>query len=399
MDEGRRPLRRGETEVVPAGGEQVSQAGELRSARVESLRALAALGVLFGHVYGYASGFDQETFGDRLLLGGGFGVFLFFALSGYLIYWPFARRDFGGGAAIDHRRYAANRILRILPLYWISVVIVLLWQQDGGSAGQWWRFMALAQNYFDETVATVNGPLWSVVVEVSFYLVLPLLALAIGRLAGGSRLWGAAAIGACGLASLLLWYFQVYRDPGDAIWRYNFPTTFFFFTGGMLVAVLRTKWQAQRPRWASSGLGHTDLWLLAALPFWLVIVWRYQYTWLAVLPSTLMVAACVLPLRPGPLMRVLEWRPLAALGIASYSLYVWHIPVLNEVTGWSWVPDSTIGLAAIAIPASIGVAVLSYRVIETPFLRLRRRWSTASAENEATTGTAGKPTPAVSTAS
>ena len=384
---------------APAGGQKVTQAGELRSARVESLRALAALAVLSGHIYGYSHGFGLETFTERLLLAGGFGVFLFFALSGYLIYWPFARRDFGGKAEIDYRRYGVNRALRILPLYWISVAIVLLWQQHGGSADQWWRFILLSETYFQNTVATVNGPLWSVVVEMTFYVVLPVLALGVGRLSGGSRARGAALIGLCGLASLILWYLQVYRDPGDAIWRYNFPTTFFFFTGGMLVAILRTKWQEDPPRWTASALGHSDLWLLATIPFWLIVIWRYQYTWLLVVPSTMMVAACVLPLRQGLLMRGLEWRPLAALGIASYSLYVWHIPILNEITDWSWVPSGTIGLAAVAIPLSVAVAWVSYRVIEAPFLRLRRRWSTASAENEAAGSRGAEPTPAVSTAS
>ncbi len=86
----------------PGGGQGdvVVQAGEVRSARVESLRALAALGVLWGHVYGYAHAYRVNetlgTFTERFLFSGGFGVFVFFALSGYLIYWPFASRDFGG---------------------------------------------------------------------------------------------------------------------------------------------------------------------------------------------------------------------------------------------------------------------------------------------------------------
>ena len=377
--------RKADADAVPAGGEQTSQAGELRSARVESLRAIAALGVLSGHVYGFANTFALTTFSDRLFLLGGFGVFLFFALSGYLIYWPFARRDFGGGAEIDYRRYGVNRALRILPLYWISVAIVLVWQADGGTGQQWLRFMLLSQNFYSGTIGSVNGVLWSVVVEVHFYLLLPILALGIGRVAKGSRRKGAAAIALCGLASLALWYFQVDRHPANEVWRYSMPTTFYFFTGGMLLAILRTKWLEQRPAWLSSALGRADLWLLASVPLWLVIARDYGIGWTAVLPCTLMVAACVLPLRPGRLVRVLDWRPLAALGVASYSLYVWHVPVLREVTSHSWAPTSTLGLAAVAIPISIAVALLSYRLIETPFLRLRRRWSTASADIEPAT--------------
>lgn len=373
-----------ERTASPGGGATVEQAGELRSARIESLRALAALGVLAGHVYGTAHGYDAfailGTFTDRFLLGGGFGVFLFFALSGYLIYWPFARAEFGGGAAIDLRRYALNRALRILPLYWISVVVVLLWQADGGSATEWWRFMLFAENYFADTVGQVNGVLWSVVVEVWFYATLPLVAYVVSRLARGSRGRAALLVAALGGASLLLWYLQVYRHPGDDIWRYNFPTTYFFFTGGMLVALLRTAWQERPAAWLRGPLARRDLWLLASIPIWLVIVWRYQYTWLAVLPSSLIVAACVLPLRDGPAARALQWRPLALVGVASYSLYIWHVPILQELDGAPWLPSGALGLAAVAVPLTLAAAAASYLLIESPFLRMRRRWSTASAQ-------------------
>lgn len=369
--------------ATPAGGPTIEQAGEQRSSRIESVRALAALGVVSAHIYGMSQGYDPfqvlGSFGDRFLLGGGFGVFLFFALSGYLIYWPFARRDFGGGASIDLGRYGLNRALRILPLYWISVAVVLLFQADG-TASEWLKFMFLAENFFADTVASVNGVLWSVVVEILFYATLPLVALVIARVARGSRRRAAMAIAALGAASLLLWYLQVYRHPLDDIWRYNFPTTYFFFTGGMLVAVLRTSWQAGLPEWVRGPVARADLWLLATVPIWLVIFWRYKLTWLAVVPSSMIVGACVLPLRQGALGRALGWRPLALLGVASYSLYIWHLPILNELVGASWVPDGAAGLAVVALPICIAIAALSYVVIESPFLRMRRRWSTASAE-------------------
>src|SRR5213596_1717165 len=116
---------------------QISQAGELRSARIESLRALAALAVLESHAFGYAHHWAPSaisaTTAQRTILGGGSGVLVFFALSGYLLFWPFARRWFADGAAIDLRRYALNRALRILPLYFVAVVVLLLVQEHGGS--------------------------------------------------------------------------------------------------------------------------------------------------------------------------------------------------------------------------------------------------------------------------
>ncbi len=113
----------------------INQAGETRSLRVESLRALAALGVVVGHCYLVARGSDFSTFGSRLGLSGGYGVWLFFALSGYLLYLPFARRDFSTAGGVDYGRYAANRILRILPLYYFALVLFMVVNEGGGYDG------------------------------------------------------------------------------------------------------------------------------------------------------------------------------------------------------------------------------------------------------------------------
>jgi peptidoglycan/LPS O-acetylase OafA/YrhL len=72
---------------------------------------------------------------------------------------------------------------------------------------------------------------------------------------------------------------------------------------------------------------------LGAAALWLVVVRDYRWAPLAVLPCFLMVGAAVLRLRPGPLVRALEWRPLALVGVASYSLYLWHVPILDALGG------------------------------------------------------------------
>ena len=141
---------RGDTAQAPGGAPQVSQAGEQRLARVESLRAIAALGVCAAHAWGQAHQHGPstvDTFFGRVIYGGGFGVFFFFALSGYLLFWPFARHYWGGGAALDMKRYAINRFVRIMPLYWAVVIILLIFQENGGTWDLWWRFMLLWENF------------------------------------------------------------------------------------------------------------------------------------------------------------------------------------------------------------------------------------------------------------
>jgi peptidoglycan/LPS O-acetylase OafA/YrhL len=359
---------------------QVIQAGEVRSSRIESLRALAALAVLEGHVWGYAHNWDPYalygSFARRTILGGGSGVFIFFALSGYLLFWPFAKQHFGGGTKIDLRRYALNRVLRILPLYYVAVVTLMLVAEHGGHPGQWWRFGLFAWTFSTSTLGTVDGPLWSVVVEIHFYALLPLFALGLAFLT--RRRWGAAVVALLLIAAAGYGFSQwaLARDPHTAqLVRYSLPGTFYFFVPGMLVAMLRLRWD----RWSArlpAVLRSTVVWLAAAVPFWAIHFDRGYAGWAAAAGSFLLVGACVLPLSHPGVLRPLEWRPLALAGIASYSIYVWHMPIvhgLSNATGWSYPP-----LLLLSLAVMLPVAFLSYRFIERPFLALRRRWTPAA---------------------
>jgi peptidoglycan/LPS O-acetylase OafA/YrhL len=69
------------------------------------------------------------------------------------------------------------------------------------------------------------------------------------------------------------------------------------------------------------------------------------------------------------LARALDWRPLALVGVASYSLYLWHLPIVEALTP---------GAVLVSVPLSLLAALVSYRLVEAPFLRLRRRWSSSA---------------------
>src|SRR5204862_3504757 len=175
-------------------------------------------------------------------------------------------------------------------------------------------------------------------------------------------------------ASLILRLLVVSTPTSPSpLWRYSLLTTFFFFVAGMLLALLRLEWENAPPQRLAGAAGRTDVWLLATIPLWLLIVRRYDWEALAAATGFLTVGACVLPLRPGPLMRFLEWRPLAVVGIASYSLYIWHVPILHAITGDTKPSYGYVTLAAFAVPMCVAVALASYVVVEAPFLRLRRR--------------------------
>src|SRR4051794_20233109 len=219
---------------------EVIQAGEVRSAPIESLRAVAALAVLAGHlwIFSHPPALWYDTYWHRLVTGGGFGVFVFFGLTGYLLFWPLVRHWFGSeDEPIDLRRYARNRALRILPLYWAAVVILLIVQNDGGTATLWWRHLLFVQSLWYDSYNMVDGPLWSVSVELQFYVLLPLIAWGLAKVTRGSRLGAAAILLVLAAGSTVLRH----RLAGQ--WAYQLPTTFVYFTGGMVVALLRHAWE------------------------------------------------------------------------------------------------------------------------------------------------------------
>ena len=369
-----------------AGGAAIYQAGEERAARVESLRALAALSVVAVHVYLISEASLPEPIA-RVFKGGAYGVFFFLTLSGYLLFRPFARHLIDGVPGLRLRDYALNRALRILPLYFFAVVVLLGLEVNGGLPRDWWRFALFIENFSESTVLRADSPMWSLVVEIHFYIVLPLVAFLVARVARGSRGRAALAIATLGLLSLglRLVYVSLSSAPNFR-WTFSLATLFYFFAGGMLLALLRMAWEERPPQWLSGNLAKADVWMLASVPLWVVSLLRKEFELAVAAAAFLVLAACVLPLRAGLLTRALEWRPLAVLGIASYSLYIWHVPLITTVADnqvrfpppggrLSGHPHDLLYVAVAALPVCVAVALASYATIESPFLRLRRQWA------------------------
>lgn len=362
------------------------------------MRAVAATSVVLAHVWLYAHDYLGEAFTGpgRFGAGLGLGVMLFFALTGYLLYRPFARRDFGGGGPVRLLTYARNRVLRILPLYWTTVVILLLLTQHGGTANQWWRFLTFSESFSLSTAQKVDGPMWSLVVEVHFYILLPILAFVVGRVSGRRAPVAATLLVLFGAASV--WFAHLGWTPAY-IWQYSLPYTFYGFVPGMLLAVIdatlsrradhrrrsspsrwwtrlgRNWWRWLRTSWWTWPLRRRDLWLAAAIGLWIVVCLWPRWEAPVVAGATFMaLGAVVLPLEGGLVIRLLDLRPLAAVGVASYSLYLWHVPIITHVWTAHGFEIGTGPLLFEVLPVSLVVAGLSYTVIERPALSLRGRW-------------------------
>ena len=174
----------------------------VRNHALDGLRGLAALGVLTLHVWMFtvqgAHGRDELV---SLLTGElRLGVVLFFVLSGYLLAGPWV------ASALDDRptprlgRFAVKRAARIVPAYWVAM-IGSFWLLAGSghdyevSAGQLPLFAAFGQNYVASAAGRLDPPMWSLVVEVSFYAVLPLAGWLLVRCARGGGGWWRPAPG------------------------------------------------------------------------------------------------------------------------------------------------------------------------------------------------------------
>ena len=354
------------------------------------------------------------------------GLTLFFTLSGFLLYRPFAAAIARGKPRQSFGAYLQNRFLRIAPAYWVillasAVVLAAASVRSAGGVLEVGRLtdpldlmqsLLLMQDYRPGTVVTGIGPAWSLAVEVIFYLSLPLLVLLAAALAHRSEdrrervvalLAPPALLLILGLSGKLAAWHVV---PGnvlagyDADWHSVLERSFWaqadLFAFGMMAAVLHTEvadGTVSLPRRWRVGAG--ALALIVFLPCALTMR-RGEHSYLfqntgEALAIGLALAAITIPnrsaVRPPLVVRVLESPVFVAVGVASYSLFLWHYPVML------WLREQGLtakgGVAALALNLVVVGAVagalsaLTYRYVERPALRHKRRGIDARAERPA----------------
>jgi peptidoglycan/LPS O-acetylase OafA/YrhL len=158
--------------------------GHPRFPLLDGVRALAALSVVLLHVAdgtGFAQTNALGAFTARLDL----GVALFFVLSGFLLYRPFVAARLEGRPAPTLPRYLRRRLLRIVPAFWLAMLVLGALGWIDVLNADWWRYFGFIQNLDPETALGGIAGAWSLCVEMAFYLVLPLWALAAARWLGG----------------------------------------------------------------------------------------------------------------------------------------------------------------------------------------------------------------------
>jgi peptidoglycan/LPS O-acetylase OafA/YrhL len=305
-------------------------AGARRSNGLDAVRAIACAMVVICHASLYA--------GDGSLAGLKNGVMLFFALSGYLLYRPFVV------GRVDLRRYATHRVARILPAYLVALVGLTLLTGDRSFLEHPATYLLFGQNYDPTLWQGFLGVSWTLVLEVQFYIVLPLLALIV---AGSPARLALLASVSIFLAVALL----TLPGQGDArILSSTFPAMLWAFTPGMFVALLE-----HRAPWLSRSwtlLAGIVLLVLGTGSWWASVD-------LASGVGSFLIVGWTVARRPGLGVAA----PIAAAGAAiTYSAYLWHIDVIRTVGG--------------GLPMAVALIVLAgavYLAVERPILRAARR--------------------------
>lgn len=329
---------------------------------IDGLRAVAVMGVVFYHY-----GFWQVP-------GGFVGVDVFFVISGFLI------TGIVHGEMIEHRfsirRFYERRIKRIFPALFavLAVATVAAWELLFPVDFEAYAKSLIATAFFSANfefwhevgyfdLAAAQKPLlhlWTIAVEEQFYLLFPAVLLLIGTT---SRRMLLAVTGMLFALSLMFSIWAVDHAPATAF--YLLPSRFWELLLGALLALAP---RPALPRWTREALAVAGA-VLIGWAFWTYQSWM-PFPGVAALAPCLATAMLILAGEHGnTISSALSRKPAVAVGLISYSLYLWHWPIYvftRIALNRALLPWET--WACIAL--SVALAAFSYRYVEQP---LRRR--------------------------
>jgi peptidoglycan/LPS O-acetylase OafA/YrhL len=383
--------------------------GHPRFPLFDSLRAFAALGIVFVHVAIFS--FSSDAWFWPVVAHFDMGVPFFFLLSGFLLYRPFVATRILGARATRVRDYGRRRFLRIAPAYWVALTVLTIFPGlYGAFSGNWWVYYGLLQNY---PVYTAEGgcavdvfncgiaPAWSLAIEVGFYIALPFFALAMGALIKRlpRRGWVTAELAVLGLLSGISVAIQATSGSSELYtWLFFSPLgRAWWFALGMALAVMSVRvqergseppavrWIAANPTapWAAAAVIYVAaslLWLdpgpIVAGPGESRFEYVAGYILFGVIAALVMLPAVFGHLKEEGLpRRVMRNRVLSWLGLISYGIFLWHYPIavaLAEGGVNDWVPDAAfLVLSALTLAITIPCAALSYYLVERPLMRFK----------------------------
>ncbi|KQY59085.1 hypothetical protein ASD11_05645 [Aeromicrobium sp. Root495] len=363
---------------------------------VDSLRAVGALAVVLTHVAFQTGQYPRGLVGalfSRLDV----GVALFFVVSGFLLSIGFLRPLVEGRPTPGLGAYALKRVLRIWPVFVVTLVVVHLTIARDPGLGSWVRSLTMTTLYTPDYFTDGLTQMWSLETEVAFYVVLPLLLLPVARLARRRVLRGTLALSAALVVVTIVWVAVASgrvddHRPFAHLWLLSYLD---WFAAGIALAVA---WVAR-----SRGARHRALDLLDLAGSLPGVCWTLAFSCLlvastplagpldltpstsattAVVKNLLYLAVGVLLVVPAvfgpetPYRRVLEHRVLRYLGQISYSVFCIHLVLLHAAlsltsteifTGRFWL------VAPVTLALTLVAAIALHHLVERPAIRLAAR--------------------------
>lgn len=356
-----------------------------RFAAIDGLRGIAILWVTALHIWGLGpSPTHAPVMIGKLnlapwLLSGGRGVALFFALSGFCLFYPIARQS---EYKVDWKNFFMRRVIRIYPAYFLSLLIWFpIWGAANNYAG--WKFQLITHitftyGFFAASISAINGVLWSLATEDHFYLSMPVLARLMYR-----RPVLTLILSAVICIALNLYVYLWLPSSLNAYWGYYIrllPLHLLEFTVGMFAA-----WHFARCK-SPTRLQQAGLWVLGLsgltiTPYihnWIYPIYaspHYHY-WDEILYApcygALILAALWSP--KAFLTRIISSGPLVGMGVISYSIYLYNFMMLEIPKALFPGLKGSNPLWLIAAGISVlACGILSYYLSEAPFIKLRSK--------------------------
>ena len=379
---------------------------------LDTMRAVGALCVLTTHTAFWAGDYTRNGTVGTVLARLDVGVAIFFVLSGFLLSRGWLDRAADEAPPPRTAPYLWKRFLRIAPVYVVTAVLALSFvhANDAASAGDWASTLLLLDVYHGDGFPAGLTQMWSLAVEVSFYLVLPLLmaVLAGRRLRPRRVLLGLAAM----VAVSVWWHLDGAARIGQGRPLEWLPAFLTWFAAGILLALVEVLHRRERVpqltgRFVALAQQPGSCWTVVA-GLLLVSATPLAGPTMLAAPSTaesltkhvlyaaigfLIVLTGVFPRAGSGYTRVLGHSWGRRLGWISYGIFCLHLPVLHLVmwlTGWELFVGRGLAIFALTLALSLVAAELSYRLLERPALRLKgssRPGPAAAAQSSPVSGT------------
>lgn len=365
---------------------------------LDTLRALAVSLVVLDHYTLFVS--DAPTFGWVGEMGWA-GVDLFFALSGYLIgnqiFKALAQPE-----GLSMPRFYARRLLRTLPNFYVVLALYALWPTWRGSTPMLplWHYLSFTQNIHLEP-GTAFSHAWSLCIEEQFYMLLPAaaaLAAVLGRASGdaGARMRTAWFVFLLGWAAGAVVRATIWLDgQGASNWMHYYYQNIYYASwcrcdellAGVALALLKNSDGALWRRILAHGkaLLAAGIVAIAAAFRWFLSDHYGLWTTVAGYPLLALGFALLIlaALAPGSPLHRQRVPGASRLALWSYAIYLEHkqVSVLAAqfLHARGYGPEHPLTIA-LALSLSVLCGWLLYRLVETPFMRLRARWVPGNAK-------------------